>query len=238
MVKFLTTTDTSAKIVKIIKQANKELTIITPYIKLAQTIYDRLIEADKRKVNIRFVYGKKENQEDLEKIKKLKHLGLYFLENVHAKCYLNEALMVITSMNLHEFSQTNNREMGVLIKREEENDKELFDSAKQEADLIIEASEPKIAPLNSKSKEGKKVPTIILDVEAQKLFKRLKSFRYKVTEKEQVPAYMVFHDADLKNIASQQPKTKEELLNIKGIAVKKYEKYGEDVLKIVNDFKS
>ena len=49
---------------------------------------------------------------------------------------------------------------------------------------------------------------------------------------------MVFHDTHLKNIASQQPKTKEEFLNIKGIAIKKYEKYGEDVLKIVNDFLS
>ena len=47
----------------------------------------------------------------------------------------------------------------------------------------------------------------------------------------------MFHDTELKNIASQRPKTKEELLNIKGIAIKKYEKYGEDVLKIVNEFK-
>jgi len=238
MVKFLTTTDTSAKIVKIIKQAKKELTLITPYIKLAQTIYDRLIEADKRNVNIRLVYGKKEKQEDLEKIKKLKHLGLYFLENVHAKCYFNENLMVITSMNLHAFSQTTNREMGVQIKREDKEDKELFHNAKEEAYFIIEASKIIIDTLNSKSKEEKKEPDVILDAEEQKLYKLLKSFRYKVTEKEKIPAYMVFHDTDLKNIASQQPKTKEELLNIKGIAIKKYEKYGEDVLKIVNEFKS
>ena len=238
MVKFLTTTNTSAKIVKIIKQAKKELTLITPYIKLAQTFYDRLIEADKRNVNIRLVYGKKEKQEDLEKIKKLKHLGLYFCENLHAKCYFNENLMVITSMNLLEFSQTNNREMGVQIKREDEEDKELFHNAIEEADLILEASKIKIDRLNSKSKEEKKEPDIVLDAEEQKLYKLLKSFRYKVTEKEKIPAYMVFHDTDLKNIASQQPKTKEELLNIKGIAIKKYEKYGEDVLKIVNEFKS
>jgi len=238
MVKFLTTTNTSAKIVKIIKQAKKELTLITPYIKLAQTFYDRLIEADKRNVNIRLVYGKEEKQEDLEKIKKLKHLGLYFCKNLHAKCYFNENLMVITSMNLLEFSQTNNREMGVQIKREDEGDEELFHNAIEEANLIFDASQIKIDRLNLKSKEEKKEPDIVLDAEEQKLYKLLRSFRYKVTEKEKIPAYMVFHDTDLKNIASQQPKTKEELLNIKGIAIKKYEKYGEDVLKIVDEFKS
>ena len=241
MVKFLTTTNTSAKIVKIIKQANKELTLITPYIKLAQTFYDRLIEADNRKVNIRLVYGKKERlkQEDFDKIKKLKHVGLYFCENLHAKCYFNENLMVLTSMNLLEFSQTNNREMGVQIKREDDEDKELFQNAKEEADFIIQASKIQIDPFNSKSREEKKKdPDIVLNAEEQKLYKHLKSFRFKASEKEKIPAYMVFHNTHLKNIASQQPKTKEEFLNIKGISTKKYEKYGEDVLKIVNEFKS
>ena len=72
MVKFLTTTNTSAKIEKIIQQADKEVTLITAYLKLTQTFYDRLIEADKRNVNIRLIYGKEEKlkQKDLEKIEK------------------------------------------------------------------------------------------------------------------------------------------------------------------------
>ena len=139
--------------------------------------------------------------------------------------------MIITSMNLHEFSQTHNREMGVLIKREEKEDQELFNNAKNEANLIIEGSVLKNNLLNPK-----KEPEISLDAEEDKLFKRLKSFRFLISEKEKVPAYMVFHDTDLKNIAKLRPKTKEELLNIKGIAIKKYEKYGEEILKIVNEF--
>ena len=68
MVKFLTTSNTSAKIVKIMKEADRELTLITPYIRLAQIFYDRLIEADNRNVNITLVYGKEKKlkQEDLE----------------------------------------------------------------------------------------------------------------------------------------------------------------------------
>ena len=238
MVKFLTTTNTSAKIEKIIQQAKKEVTLITAYLKLAQTFYDRLIEADYRNVNIRLVYGKEEKlkKEDLEKIKKLKNLELRFCENLHAKCYFNENLMVLTSMNLHQFSQSNNREMGVLIKLEDKNDEELFLNAKKEADLIINAS-IKIDTLNSESRGEGKETKLELNAVEQKLYKGLKSFRFKTSEKEHLPAYMVFRDKELKNIAIQQPKTKEELLNIKGIAIKKYEKYGEEVLKIVNKFR-
>ena len=238
MVKFLTTTNTSAKIIKIIQQAKEEITLITPYIKLAQTFYDRLIEADQRNVNIRLVYGKEEKlkQEDFEKIKKLKNLELRFCENLHAKCYFNENLMVLTSMNLHQFSQSNNREMGVLIKREDKNDEELFCNAKKEAELIINAS-IKNDTFNSEGRGEEKEAEIELNAVEQKLYKGLKSFRFKASKKENVPAYMVFRDKELKTIAIQQPKTKEELLNINGIAIKKYEKYGEDVLKLVNKFR-
>lgn len=156
MAKFLTTLQTSAKIEKIIRQAKEELTLITPYLKLTQIFYDRLIEADNR-VNIKFIYGKEElNSEDLEQLKGLKNLELYFCENLHAKCYFNENLMVISSMNLHEFSQTNNREMGVQIKLEE--DPQLFNDAKNEAISIIKASvketsESKISNLEEHKKK-------------------------------------------------------------------------------------
>jgi phosphatidylserine/phosphatidylglycerophosphate/cardiolipin synthase-like enzyme len=139
MTKFLTTLETSAKIEKIIRQAKEELTLITPYLKLTQIFHDRLVDAGSRNIKIKLIYGKEElNPEDLERLNELKNLELYFCENLHAKCYFNENLMVISSMNLHEFSQTNNREMGVQIKLEE--DAALFNDAKNEAISIIKAS--------------------------------------------------------------------------------------------------
>ncbi|GAF81802.1 unnamed protein product, partial [marine sediment metagenome] len=131
MAKFLTTLETSAKIEKIIREAKEELTLITPYLKLTQIFFDRLKDADNRNVRTKLVYGKEElNPDDLERLKELKNLELNFCENLHAKCYFNENLMVITSLNLHEFSQTNNREMGVQIKLKE--DTKLFNDAKNE----------------------------------------------------------------------------------------------------------
>lgn len=38
-----------------------------------------------------------------------------FYEKLHAKCYLNEDVGIITSMNLYEFSELNNREMGISV---------------------------------------------------------------------------------------------------------------------------
>lgn len=159
MAKFLTTLETSAKIEKIIRQAKKELTLITPYLKLTQIFHDRLVDAGSRNIKIKLIYGKEElNPKDLESLKELKNLELYFCENLHAKCYFNENLMVISSMNLHEFSQTNNREMGVQIKLAE--DAELFNDAKNEAISIItasekETSESKILNLEEHKKKDK-----------------------------------------------------------------------------------
>lgn len=95
----------------------------------------------------------------------------------------------------------------------------------------------KIDRLNS-GKNGEKANIEIkLSPEDERLFKLLKFFRIKHSEKEDIPAYMIFHDSTLKIVAKQRPKTKEELLQIAGIGSKKYDKYGEEVLKIVNQFK-
>lgn len=56
-----------------------------------------------------------------------------------AKCYLNEELCIITSLNLYEFSQINNNEMGVLLRRSD--DAELYKDAYEEAQRIIRISD-------------------------------------------------------------------------------------------------
>ncbi|MBA7501068.1 Ribonuclease D [subsurface metagenome] len=104
-------------------------------------------------------------------------------------------------------------------------------------DLALKMITKKIDNLNS-SKNGEKKANIEvkLSPEDEKLFKILKSFRFRLSEEENIPAYMIFHDSALKYIAKQRPKTKEELLQISGIGNKKYDKYGEETLKIVNQF--
>lgn len=52
---------------------------------------------------------------------------------------MNEELCIVTSLNLYEFSQVNNNEMGVLIRRSE--DSELYRDAYEESQRIIRISE-------------------------------------------------------------------------------------------------
>ncbi len=137
MASFLTTRGTTSEIERIINTAQNRLVLISPYIKVPDSLLQNLQAADQRGVRTEIVYGKKRQLDaGVERqLGKLKHMELLFLENLHAKCYFNEQWMVVTSLNLYDFSEQNNREMGVLITKHD--DLPLFEEARREADLII-----------------------------------------------------------------------------------------------------
>lgn len=138
MATFLTTLDTSSQIEKVIQQSQRRLTLITPYLKLNRILLDRLREADQRGIELHLVYGKSElREEELAKLREFKRLKLYFLEHLHAKCYANERYVIISSMNLYEFSEKNNREMSVLLSAE---DGDAFTAARAEIESILNAA--------------------------------------------------------------------------------------------------
>ena len=142
MAEFLTTTGTSHHIEQIIIKAKDTLTLVTPYLKLSRTLTERLIDADRNGVRITLIYGKSElGKSENERLSALKNLELWFCENLHAKCYHNEDSMIITSMNLYEFSEKNNREMGILINKEK--DVKIFEDTVREISSIKNASEKK-----------------------------------------------------------------------------------------------
>ncbi|MFC6861209.1 phospholipase D family protein [Zunongwangia atlantica] len=140
MAEFLTTTWISSYIEKIIKDANKKVVLVSPYLQFSKSFYERLQDAQNHNVQIVIIYGKsKLNSKETNLLKELTNLELYFSENLHAKCYFNESSMVITSMNMYEYSEKNNREMGVYI--EAKGDKDLYENAVKETESIIRSSE-------------------------------------------------------------------------------------------------
>jgi len=115
------------------------LVLISPFIKLPETLFQTLKDADRRKVEITLVYGKSQLRlRERSQLEQLDNLSLHFLENLHAKCFFNEADMVITSMNLYDHSERKNREMGVLVKARD--DGIVFREAAKEAALIVSLS--------------------------------------------------------------------------------------------------
>jgi hypothetical protein len=118
MAKFLNTELLNHWILKLIEKTERELIIIVPYIQTSDRIYNHLLEANKRDVQITLVY--KENKlhpEERAKLEALDNLNLMHHPNVHAKCYYNENYLIVCSMNLYEYSGKNNREMGILLHR-------------------------------------------------------------------------------------------------------------------------
>lgn len=116
MADFLTTHGVAFSLENIIRHAEKQIILLSPYLNISRILFDRLKEADRRNVSISIVFRKNElNKNEFDKINSLKNLKLYDCNNLHAKCYVNEETAVISSMNLYEFSEKNNREMGALF---------------------------------------------------------------------------------------------------------------------------
>jgi ATP-dependent DNA helicase RecQ len=65
------------------------------------------------------------------------------------------------------------------------------------------------------------------------LFLALRAWRRETANEKGVPAYVILHDATLREIAARRPATLAELGEISGLGTKKLEAYGEDVLAVV-----
>jgi phosphatidylserine/phosphatidylglycerophosphate/cardiolipin synthase-like enzyme len=140
MAKFLNTSATNYFLEELIKDAKDRLILISPFLKLNDRIKELLSDKNRLKIDVRIVYGKSELQPaEMSWLQELTYIRTSYSKNLHAKCYLNESLCIITSLNLYEFSQVNNNEMGILIRRAE--DTELYKDAYEEAQRIIRVSE-------------------------------------------------------------------------------------------------
>jgi phosphatidylserine/phosphatidylglycerophosphate/cardiolipin synthase-like enzyme len=138
MAEFLDTTAISYHLEKLLKTARRRLVLISPYLKLRPRIRQLIEDATRVGVKVQVVYGKKEQCDEVERLKTLNGVDVTFCKNVHAKCYLNEEFGIVTSLNLYDFSQANNQEMGILFCKS--SDPELYQSVCEEALRIIRIS--------------------------------------------------------------------------------------------------
>jgi phosphatidylserine/phosphatidylglycerophosphate/cardiolipin synthase-like enzyme len=140
MAKFLNTSATNYYLEELIKNAADRLILISPFLKLNDRIKELLEDKNRLKIDVRIVYGKSELQpEEINWLKELTFIRTSFCKNLHAKCYINEQSCIITSLNLYEFSQVNNNEMGVYVSRED--DAHMYRETYEEAQRIIRISD-------------------------------------------------------------------------------------------------
>lgn len=65
------------------------------------------------------------------------------------------------------------------------------------------------------------------------LFNKLRSWRKDTAIREGIKPYIIFSDATLIELCNKLPKNEEELLEIRGMGEKKFEKYGEELLSML-----
>lgn len=166
MATFLNTTGVSYHLEELIKGTKDRLILISPYLQFSDRIKEHLGNLNVQKRDIRIVY--RENKLQPEENNWLEgQIGIRtsLCKNLHAKCYINENEAIITSMNLYEFSQQNNNEMGVYISKAQ--DADLYNATLEEVQRLLTISEEirvtvKKVTADTPPKTGKKIVEVNL----------------------------------------------------------------------------
>lgn len=244
MAEFLETQAISSELLKLIKEAKEKIILVSPYLKVNPQIQERLKTKGRLESlsEIVIIYGKTElKQTELNWIKEVPDIKLFEKINLHAKCYLNEEKAIICSMNLYDFSQQNNIEMGILISRT--NDTAAFSALTEEINnLKINATRIKIESYESqnpqktinlpvaKPKQSEEIKlNQAVDFETKFIMFYLKNWRYRTSKNEGVKVNDILTDEEISYLSQS--------ININYQTLKKIlpknivNLYGEEILK-------
>jgi hypothetical protein len=110
---------------ELITKADEEVILIVPYIKTSEMVFSALKKANKDNKRIVIIYREdKLDSIEKEKLLALENVDLLHHPNIHCKCYYNGDILILGSMNLYEYSEKNNREMGVIFSALDEGETE------------------------------------------------------------------------------------------------------------------
>ncbi len=96
--------------------------------------------------------------------------------------------------------------------------------------LRREPERPAKPPKAAKATKAAKAEAAAMPPEAAPVFDELRAWRAAAAKEQGVPAYVIFHDSTLREIATQLPATLAELGTISGIGETKLARYGQQIL--------
>ncbi|WP_405430803.1 DNA helicase RecQ [Micromonospora sp. NBC_00617] len=90
-------------------------------------------------------------------------------------------------------------------------------------------------PASSRSSKPRGAATVVAELTpaAASVFERLRAWRAATAKEQGVPAYVIFHDATLRQIAGDAPTSLAELSRVSGVGENKLAKYGEQILAVL-----
>jgi hypothetical protein len=144
MAEFLRTAQAITRLEEMLGREAGHLILISPYVKLSGNIEHRIrYAATSRSLPITMVVRSGQQKKQVTApLLALPGVEVREIAQLHAKCYCDDNAMVLTSLNLLASSE-GNFEMGVLLTRAA--DREAFESARREVDLIVGRSTPLVA---------------------------------------------------------------------------------------------
>lgn len=147
-------------------------------------------------------------------------LSVYGIGSDKSKAYwqvIGDRLFEIDAVGVGEFRAIKINQIGFKILKK---------------DIDVDIDEDK---LNIKERKSKKVYD---NTPKNELFEKFRELRFVISSRENVPAYIVFSDKTLVEFSIVLPQSKEEMLDINGVGEVKYERYGEEFLKLSQDIKN
>jgi len=90
-------------------------------------------------------------------------------------------------------------------------------------------------PVKAKRSAGKSKGFVEIGLSAaeQAIFEKLRWWRMETARKHNVPAYVIFHDATMREIAKVQPQSLDDLRGVTGVGEKKLETYGAEIFALI-----
>ena len=99
-------------------------------------------------------------------------------------------------------------------------------------DVLLTQYAPKLKEVKEKKRKTSSKSTTKKEI----LFDALKELRLKLARENNVPAYVIFNDFTLEQMVFKKPTSLEQLQDVEGVGVVKLNEYGNDFVKLINDY--
>lgn len=156
------------------------------------------------------------------------------------KVLLGETDSKIERKGLHEFST-----FGLMSHYKKNDLDEFINYLTSEGFLSQSAGSYPVLQLNSRSYDllkgnlslfRRKNEVVSFDYYEDPVFEKLNDLRKEIAEREDVAPYIIFSDVTLMELAEKKPSNRWEMLKVRGIGNQKFKNYGEDFLRVINEF--
>lgn len=192
------------------------------YIKKKDAEYNDEPMSEKQMFNLAQFFLEQNKSERSDYAKKYEEM----LKEVPQEDVATEAVVIKNKQTEAEITENIKSE-----KQAETESTEKFECEKQEETEIKENTKAEIKA-ETNNKEVKK--TTEPGKDNTEIVKRLKEWRLQKSRAEKIKPYYIFNDAQMQDLITKNPHSKEELLKVSGFGNVKVEKYGMEILQIIN----